>query len=108
MLSDDLQKLQEILRRDYQLRLEQRRRQEEQIALLSADPLDPEAQRKIAELIEQGNINENYESALEHTPEAFGRVQMLYVDMEVNGVPLKVPFHPLHNRSIDPYFDRLL
>uniref|UniRef100_A0A7S0QY69 DNA damage-inducible protein 1 n=1 Tax=Pyramimonas obovata TaxID=1411642 RepID=A0A7S0QY69_9CHLO len=89
VLSDSLQNLQNVLTRDYQLRLEQKRRQEEQIALLSADPLDPEAQRKIAEMIEQGNINENYESALEHTPEAFGRVQMLYVDMEVNGVPLK-------------------
>ena len=49
-----------------------------------------DAQRRVAELIEQANINENYESAMEYTPESFGRVQMLYVDMEVNGVPLKV------------------
>lgn len=55
-----------------------------------ADPMDMDAQRRIAELIEQSNINENYENAMEHTPESFGRVQMLYVDMEVNGVPLKV------------------
>ncbi|XP_028106294.1 protein DNA-DAMAGE INDUCIBLE 1-like [Camellia sinensis] len=34
-------------------------------------------------------IDENWAAALEHNPEAFARVVMLYVDMEVNGVPLK-------------------
>ena len=38
---------------------------------------------------EQENITQNYESALEHTPEIFGQVCMLYVDTEVNSVPLK-------------------
>ncbi|PWA97487.1 ubiquitin family protein [Artemisia annua] len=34
-------------------------------------------------------IDENWAAALEHNPEAFAKVVMLYVDMEVNGVPLK-------------------
>ena len=29
-------------------------------------------------------------SALEHSPEVFGSIIMLYCEMEVNGVPLKV------------------
>ncbi|TYK23223.1 DNA damage-inducible protein 1 isoform X3 [Cucumis melo var. makuwa] len=38
---------------------------------------------------QQKGIDENWAAALEHNPEAFARVVMLYVDMEVNGVPLK-------------------
>lgn len=38
----------------------------------------------------QKGIDENWAAALEHNPEGFARVVMLYVDMEVNGVPLKV------------------
>lgn len=40
-------------------------------------------------MLTQKGIDENWEAALEHNPEAFARVVMLYVDMEVNGVPLK-------------------
>ncbi len=53
---------------------------------LMANPMDPEAQRKMAELIEQSNIKENYEMAMEEMPESFGRVIMLYVDASVNNV----------------------
>ncbi|RXH81027.1 hypothetical protein DVH24_004941, partial [Malus domestica] len=66
---------------------------------------DVEAQKKIEAAIRQGSaihtpfllphtpfgkgIDENWAAALEHNPEAFAGVVMLYVDMEVNGVPLK-------------------
>lgn len=53
------------------------------------DPLDPEYQKKMYEAIQQKNVMENYEHALEHSPEVFGQVDMLYVDMSVNGEPVK-------------------
>ncbi|KAK1291464.1 hypothetical protein QJS10_CPB17g00336 [Acorus calamus] len=58
-------------------------------ALMYADPFDVESQKKIEAAIRQKGIDENWENALEHNPEAFARVVMLYVDMEVNGVPIK-------------------
>ncbi|KAM7260817.1 hypothetical protein ACFE04_026567 [Oxalis oulophora] len=46
--------------------------------------------RAIEEAIRQKGIEENWAAALEHNPKAFARVVMLYVDMEVNGHPLKL------------------
>jgi len=62
-------------------------RMEEQQAMqaLEANPMDPEAQRKIEEIIQKENVLRNMEMAMEEMPEAFGSVVMLYVDVEVNG-----------------------
>ncbi|KAK5834551.1 dna damage-inducible 1 [Gossypium arboreum] len=89
ILGDDLNKLQDILRARHQQRSELRKKEMEELALLEADPFDVEAQKKIEAAIRQKGIDENWAAALEHNPEGFARVVMLYVDMEVNGVPLK-------------------
>ncbi|CAI9760355.1 unnamed protein product [Fraxinus pennsylvanica] len=89
ILGNDLDRLQDILRSRNRARGELRRQQEEEMALLYADPFDVEAQKKIEAAIRQKGIDENWAAAVEYNPEAFARVVMLYVDMEVNGVPLK-------------------
>ncbi|KAI5572187.1 hypothetical protein BDE02_11G145700 [Populus trichocarpa] len=89
ILGNDLNKLQDLLRQRHRQRSELHRQQEEEFALLEADPFDVEAQKKIEAAIRQKGIDENWAAALEYNPEAFARVIMLYVDMEVNGVPLK-------------------
>ncbi|GAA5996943.1 Ddi1p [Rhodotorula paludigena] len=66
-----------------------RLQQERERELLEADPYDPDAQRKIEEAIRQERVLQNFEQAMEDMPEAFGQVHMLYVDTEVNGVPVK-------------------
>ncbi|XP_074571582.1 protein DNA-DAMAGE INDUCIBLE 1 [Curcuma longa] len=89
ILGDNINELQNILRERHQMRMELRKKQEEELALLYADPFDVESQKKIELVLRQKGIEENWEAAIEHNPEAFARVVMLYVDMEVNGVPLK-------------------
>ncbi|KAI3419891.1 uncharacterized protein J3R85_013002 [Psidium guajava] len=89
ILGNDLNRLQDILRERHRQKSELRRKQDEELALLHADPFDVEAQKKIEAAIRQKGIDENWAAALEYNPEAFARVVMLYVDMEVNGVPLK-------------------
>lgn len=57
--------------------------------LAAADEFDVEAQAKIEEAIRQQQVYENLESAMENMPEAFGSVNMLYVQAEINGTPVK-------------------
>ncbi|KAL7217303.1 hypothetical protein ACSBR1_029078 [Camellia fascicularis] len=74
IIGNDLNKLQDILRERHSQKSELRRRQEEELALLYADPFDVEAQKKIEAAIRQKGIDENWAAALEHNPEAFARV----------------------------------
>ncbi|KAJ4363092.1 DNA damage-inducible protein 1 [Neocucurbitaria cava] len=65
------------------------RERQNQIALLNEDPFNVDAQRKIEELIRQDRVIENLQEAFEKNPEVFVRVNMLYVNTLVNGVPVK-------------------
>ncbi|PVD36600.1 hypothetical protein C0Q70_03585 [Pomacea canaliculata] len=68
---------------------ERRRLERERHALFSADPFDPEVQKRIAEEIRMKNVETNMETAIEFAPESFGQVVMLYIDCMVNGHPVK-------------------
>jgi len=75
-----------ILKEQQQARLE---RERAKLRLATADPMDLEAQRLIAEEIANKNIEQNMEMAMEYSPESFGTVVMLYIDCMVNGHPIK-------------------
>ncbi|MEW5297783.1 MAG: hypothetical protein WDW36_000967 [Sanguina aurantia] len=86
---DNIPAFQDHLRTLHRSKSTQDQEMARQEALLEADPFDPEAQRRIAELIQQKNVEENYMAALEDNPEVFGSVEMLYVNIEINGVAVK-------------------
>ncbi|CAF1025931.1 unnamed protein product [Adineta steineri] len=65
----------------------QQRMELERLATL--DPFDPEVQRRIHDIINMQNVQENMEHAVEHAPEVFGHVVMLYINCKVNGHVVK-------------------
>jgi hypothetical protein len=67
----------ELLKELSARRADQERQRLSEIERLNADPFDVEAQRKIEEAIRQEAVLENWEHALEYSPESFGRVTML-------------------------------
>ena len=52
------------------------------------DIMDPGIQERIEKDIQQKNVQESRELAIEHAPEMFGRVEMLYIHCRVNSRPI--------------------
>lgn len=86
LLSGDLNAFARVLQQQQEERAEKERMR---IRMLNADPFDTEAQRMIAEEIRLKNIDSNMEAAMEHNPESFAQVIMLYINCKVNGHPVK-------------------
>ncbi|WFD33074.1 DNA damage-inducible protein 1 [Malassezia sp. CBS 17886] len=78
----------------FELQRQQMSQFSEYNALASADPFDVDAQRRIEEAIRQERVAENMEHAMEHSPESFGNVTMLYVDLKVNAHHVKAFYVP--------------
>lgn len=63
--------------------------QKQEMNQIYSNPDSAESQAKIAEAIRQQNVQASMEVAMEEIPESFARVVMLYVDIEINGSPIK-------------------
>jgi len=66
-----------------------KRKQTQEDQRLHNNPDSHEAQNAIAERIRRGNVEQNRQMAMEHHPESFTRVLMLYIPLEVNGVKIQ-------------------
>merc|ERR1719277_2235907 len=84
--SGSLEQFAKVLKEQQDARKE---REALRIRMMNADPFDLEAQRLIAQEIEQKNIDHNMELAMEASPESFGSVIMLYINCVVNGHKIK-------------------
>merc|ERR1740137_405687 len=69
--SGNLEEFGKVLKEQQNARKE---REAQRIRMMNADPFDLEAQRLIAKEIEQKNIDQNMELAMEASPESFGSV----------------------------------
>ncbi|XP_014666622.1 PREDICTED: protein DDI1 homolog 2-like [Priapulus caudatus] len=86
LLSGDLDRFKMVLEEQQKIK---RERDLLRIRMMNADPFDMEAQKLIAEEIRLKNVESNMEQAIEHAPESFGQVIMLYIDCRVNGHQVK-------------------
>jgi len=84
--SGSLEQFSKVLKEQQEAR---RDREAQRIRMMNADPFDVEAQRLIATEIQQKNIDQNMELAMEASPESFGSVIMLYINCVVNGHQVK-------------------
>jgi len=87
--SSDPAQFARLLRQTHQRLQETEIAHHREVETLNADPFDVEAQRRIEEAIRHQAVMENLQHAMEYSPEFFGKVTMLYIQVEVNGTPIK-------------------
>ncbi len=66
---EDPRRFAQLYTETYERDRREKAERQRQIQMLNADPFDPEAQAKIAEIIRQERVMENLQNAMEHNPE---------------------------------------
>ena len=89
LLTKDVSKIRLVLMSRFFNRHKRQYEHAKEIQAIEADPMNEEHQRKIEEAIQNANIQQNMELAIENLPEAFATVQMLFVNLEINNHPIK-------------------
>jgi len=65
------------------------KKREKEVFNVIANPNSEESKKYLTKLNKTEAVYENFQKAMEHTPEVFGNVFMLYINCKVNGVPTK-------------------
>ncbi|OEH80418.1 DNA-damage inducible [Cyclospora cayetanensis] len=84
-----MKRVMDLLMSDFENKKKANEERMRRLAVIERDQLSLESQQFLLEELQQERINENYLMAREHLPEGFGSVCMLYVQLEINGVPCK-------------------
>jgi len=85
IVSDSDKILEELISKRIQAYEDKKRKEmNEYNKLLNSDSQDPDAQKKIADIIKWKNIDENLKMAHEYLPESFCHIDMLFINIEIN------------------------
>lgn len=89
VLNDDINVLIEFLRKEQDKKKKAELAEMERIRQLESDPFNPENQKEIEKILKRKKLDEIWDLAQEHHPEAFASVTMLYIDSKINGHPIQ-------------------